>query len=83
MPGEFNYSTMTILKNEGAEHHKEAATWFELAAKHHIEAAKYHEEGNYEEAAHHAIAARGNQLKGEQASDRAAEYHSKDHGNKR
>ena len=71
---------MTKYKNEGAEHHTDAAAYFELAAKHHIEAAKSYEEGNYEKAAHHAISARGCQLSGEIAANIAAEYHCKEHG---
>jgi len=71
---------MNKYKNEGVERHKEASTYFELAAKHHIEAARNYEEGNYEKAAHHALSARGYQLGGEMAANNAAEYHSKEHG---
>ncbi len=41
------------------ENHKKAAAHLEAAAKHHIQAAKNHEEGNHEKAAKSTVKAHG------------------------
>jgi hypothetical protein len=41
------------------ENHKMAATHFEAASRKHLEAAKYHEDGDYKKAARSTITAQG------------------------
>jgi hypothetical protein len=52
------------------------------ATRHHGEAAKYHEGGHHEEAAHHARAARAHALHARHHSDEAAKSHMEEHGKK-
>lgn len=63
------------MSKKAAEHHLRAAEALELAARHHKEAAKHHEAGKFETAAHHAHLARGyHELARIQAAEAAKAY---------
>lgn len=66
-------------KHKGSDHHQKAARFFELAAKHHREAARQHELGHVERAAHHAQIAGGHALHGVEQSAQASKYHASQH----
>ena len=42
------------MSKQAADHHRKASEQFSHTSKHHQEAAKHHDAGNYEKAAHHA-----------------------------
>jgi hypothetical protein len=53
------------------KHHEKAAEHLEQAAKHHRSASKHASEGNYERAAHLALAAHGHQKKAKEYTGKA------------
>jgi len=56
-----NTNGHSLENKKGIEEHIMAAKLFEAAAKHHRDAAKFHEEGNQDEAFKSTIIALGNQ----------------------
>ena len=68
------------MSKQAAEHHKKASELFAKAAHHHGEAAKQHEAGNHERAAHHASIARGLDLHATEHAHAARKAYADDHG---
>ncbi len=60
---------------KGIDNHKKAAAHFEAAAKSHLEAAKYHESGQHEEAAKCTIEAHGHASAANEAQNEDAKHH--------
>lgn len=56
-----NSTGFSVENLKGIENHKNAALYFEAAAKNHRDAAKYHEEGNHDAAFKSTLFAQGNQ----------------------
>ncbi len=68
------------MSKKAAEHHLRAAELLELAARHHKEAARHHEIGKIETAAHHALLAHGFHALAKVQAIEAAKSYIEDHG---
>lgn len=65
--------------HSGSAHHREAADQFEQAARHHREAARFHDIGNHEKAGFHAYVAQGHQALAAEHAEEAAKHYAEEH----
>jgi hypothetical protein len=70
------------MSKKAAEHHKKASENLTNAARHHGEAAKQYEAGNYEKAAHQAHTASGHEILAKENVKEAVKAHTEEHGKK-
>jgi hypothetical protein len=68
-------ATPVSINQKDIENHRTAATHLEAAAKNHLNAAKYHEEGSHEKAAQCTVVAQGHVSLANKAQRKDAQQH--------